>query len=117
MSISTKIIDLLDRNDMTITEFDSNNYDVSFYSEAGEDFCFSVSGDNDNAFIDSFCQYADSFDPDEHASMWIDCRGKNGVPESVRELIDDAEGIKNTLEKAALSLVAHKALVLLNQED
>lgn len=36
--------------------------------------------------------------------MWIDGRGKRGIPDSVRALIDDAENIKDTLLNVAEKL-------------
>ena len=33
--------------------------------------------------------------------MWIPHRGENGVPDDIRTLIDDAEGIKNKLLSVA----------------
>ncbi len=44
---------------------------------------------------------ADDFDADEHAEMWIDLRGKRGVPDSIRVLINDADSIKEFLLKVA----------------
>ena len=39
-------------------------------------------------------EYAYDFDPEEHAEMWVESRGKRGVPDSIRTLIDDADAIK-----------------------
>ena len=36
--------------------------------------------------------------------MWISHRGENGVPDDIRTLIDDAEGIKNKLLSVAEQL-------------
>lgn len=36
--------------------------------------------------------------------MWIDGRGKRGIPDNVRALIDDAENIKDTLLEVAEKL-------------
>jgi hypothetical protein len=76
--------------------------ELEFYSEAGEDFVFTVCFDGTwENFVFRFWLYADEFDPDEHAEMWVGSRGKNGVPSSIRVLIDDADDIKKTLEKWA----------------
>lgn len=42
------------------------------------------------AFLD---RNARTYDADEHVELWINERGKNGVPSTVRELVDDAEEI------------------------
>ena len=39
----------------------------------------------------------ENFDKDEHVMLWADSRGTNGVPETIRELMDDAEEIENML--------------------
>ena len=52
-------------------------------------------------FIRQFRSYAHDFDTDEHAEMWVNSRGNNGVPNSIRDLLEDAEWIKSTLEEVA----------------
>ena len=79
--------------------------EMEFTSPAGEDFVFSVSFDGTWAgFCRGFKAYANGFDADEHASELVGMRGKNGVPSSVRAIIDDAESIKSRLEEIAKSL-------------
>ena len=46
-------------------------------------------------------EYAAEFDADEHAEMWVDKRGQNGVPNSIRALIDDADAIQEMLDELA----------------
>ena len=64
------------------------------FSPAGEDFFFYA---DKNRFAESVTEYAEDFDPDEHAEIWVECRGKRGVPDSIRILIDDADAIKQML--------------------
>ena len=72
--------------------------EMEFYSDAGEDFVFTVWFDGTwSDFVDNFRQYTIDFDPDEHAEMWVNSRGKNGVPDSIRTLIDDADSIQEYL--------------------
>ncbi len=47
---------------------------------------------------------ADNFDADEHAEMWIEHRGKNGVPGSIRMLLNDADAIQEMYNKIAHAL-------------
>lgn len=44
------------------------------------------------------------FDVDEHVELWIGSRGKNGVPATVRELLEDAEAIERMLEELAIKV-------------
>lgn len=65
------------------------------YSPAGEDFFFVVNKDN---FLNEVTRYAEGFDADEHAEMWIkNMHDVQGVPQSIRTLIDDADAIKKML--------------------
>lgn len=105
--ISQKIIDILEDNDINIVTTgiqDGEHYtELEFYSNAGEDFVMDIWHDNTDAgFIQAFIEYAYDFDPDEHAEMWAGCRGRvSGVPDSIRELIDDADGISEFLYRIA----------------
>lgn len=94
-------IEVCESEGWTVEE-DFNGYFISQYSPAGEDFGFYVS--LENAFDDAF-EYFHSFDPDEHCEMWIESRGKNGVPRSISVLIDDAWAICDMLEKLGFALL------------
>lgn len=68
------------------------------WSPAGEDLNVSL---YEKDVIREMREYANDFDPDEHAEMWIEVRGKRGVPNSIRTLIDDADEIEKMLETLA----------------
>ena len=100
--LNEKTITILEENDITVSERyeqDGEYYrEIEFYSPEGEDVLETIWYDGTNdGFIEGFRQLSDNFDADEHAEMWIDGRGKRGIPDSVRALIDDAENIKDTL--------------------
>lgn len=77
-----------------------NYVELGKYSPEGEDFSMIIDFDKKDV-IDSFLknlkEYESDFDPEEHAEMWIEGRGKNGVPNSIRDLLDDAEAIKKMI--------------------
>ena len=75
-------------------------------SGAGEDFLFTVSANN---LIEDVKDYAESFDPEEHAAMWYDAkqRGVRGVP-SLHELVEDADAIQEMLNDLAMNLCAYR---------
>lgn len=50
-------------------------------------------------FKASLYAYIDSYDVDEEAEVWVELRGKNGVPNSIRSLIKDSEWKLETLKK------------------
>lgn len=49
-------------------------------------------------------EYAEDFDEDEHVELWVGGRGKRGVPETVRELVEDAKAIQKMLYELAEAL-------------
>lgn len=81
---------------------EDDGYYLSKYSQAGEDFGFSISKDNPYKEVQ---EYSDNFDPDEHCIMWIkEMNTAYGIPQSVRELIRDAEAIAGMLNELATYL-------------
>lgn len=107
--LNEKTVSILEENDITVSERyeqDGEYYrEIEFYSPEGEDVCETVWYDGTNdSFIEAFRQFADNFDVDEHAEMWVNNRDVSGVPDSVRVLIDDAENIKDTLLDVAEKL-------------
>lgn len=110
MKLTNRIMEVLEKHDFSvfgeITERTYNNdgYDVELetYSPEGEDVIVSLIYDGtEEDFIRQIRSYAEDFDADEHAEMWIEHRGKNGVPDSIKNLLEDAKWIKNTLEEVA----------------
>jgi len=108
-TLANSIIDVLD--DMDIRHISTEEQrgelitELEWYSDAGEDIIIDLwHKGNKKSFADAFAEYAEDFDPDEHAEMWIEFRGKGGCPSSIRELLDDADGIKKHLEDTAEAL-------------
>lgn len=93
--------------DWTLREYEED-IELAKYSPAGEDFFFTVSKKN---FLDDVVEYAESFDADEHAEMWVEnMHTVSGVPQSIRTLIDDADAIKEMLLELANKLSRSKKL-------
>lgn len=84
---------------------DEGGFEISKYSPAGEDFSFFVPG-KAKSLVNQVARYAADFDADEHAEMWVESRGKNGVPDSIRALIDDADAIQEMLDELTEALAA-----------
>lgn len=104
--LSKRTMEIFEKNDIYLCDRDEQDgefcREIEFYSDAGEDVIEIVWYDGtDEGFINGFRTMTDDFDTDEHAEMWVESRGKNGVPNSIKELLEDAEGIKSTLEKVA----------------
>ena len=111
--LSARITDLLESHDIRVNgvyEQDGSYIaEIEFWSAAGEDMVAVIWYDGTSKdFVEEFCNYASDFDADEHAEGLISMRGKNGIPNSVRELIDDADAIAKFLDKVARELYAIK---------
>ena len=82
-------------------EDDGRTYaEMRKYSPLGEDFGMIIDFSKENpadTFMNDLKDYYSGFDPEEHAEMWIENRGKNGTPDSIRDLLDDAENIKEMI--------------------
>ena len=109
MKLSKKILDVLENNGFNYGEITEQNEDyyieINQDTPAGEDWIVTIWFDGDDeSFINSFRKFVESFDIDEEVELWIESRGKNGVPSSVRELVEDAEWKKETLGKTLKDL-------------
>lgn len=107
--LAKKIIDVLENQDFRILSNDRQNDDMiaelEYYSDEGEDFIVTIwHKGTKKSFVDAFIEYANDFDADEHAEMWVEHRGEGGCPSSIRALIEDADGIKKHLEETADAL-------------
>ena len=98
--LEQKYIYILEENDWIVSSYTNDGkVELEKYSPAGEDFLMCVEVEN---FPESVREYANDFDADEHAEMWIEARGRvRGVPNSIRELIEDAEAIQEMLNELA----------------
>lgn len=77
--------------------YDSESKGMELYkfSPAGEDFSIYIQGGNANEFITELKTYYEDFDVDQHAIDWYGAG--RGEPSSLRELLDDAEAIKEMI--------------------
>ena len=113
MELSKKIIEVLEAHDISLCgeiserTYNNDGYDVKLetYSPEGEDVIISLIYDGtEEDFIKQFESYAEDFDAEEHAETYINMRGKNGVPESIKNLLEDAEWQKEMLLEVAKDL-------------
>ena len=113
MELSKRVEDLLEENDFSVCGEISERYDergmydieLETYSPEGEDVIVPLIYDGtEEGFIKAFRRYAEDFDAEEHAETYINMRGKNGVPESIKNLLEDAEWQKEMLLEVAKDL-------------
>lgn len=79
---------------------------VEFWTDtAGQDIPTEIEFDGAaEDFVDKFAEAAERYDVDEEVELFVDMRGKNGVPNTVRELLDDCQEAKDTLMEIAKKL-------------
>lgn len=101
MSMRKEYIDEMERLGWYIQEYD-DCIDIWQNSPAGEDFFFTIGKEN---IVREIREYADNFDADEHAEMWVRMMHTiSGVPQSIRALFDDADAIQDMLNELADAL-------------
>lgn len=96
MKITYKqLVDICDKEGWQVYPSD-NTIELRQGSLRGEDFGFTINKDED--YIEQIENYADNFDVDEHAEMWVKAKaeGVSGIP-SITELVDDARDIQKML--------------------
>jgi len=99
--MNKKLKRICENLDWNIREYETD-IELAKYSPAGEDFFFTVNKTN---FVDEVIIYAEEFDADEHAEMWVNNMHEvKGVPQSIRTLIEDADAIKEMLLELAKEL-------------
>lgn len=101
MKITTKQIEICERLDW-IVHIGSDYVELESWSPAGENLVFCL--DNDEDFVEEIKCLAAEFNTDKHVEMFVGGRGKNGVPETIRELLEDADAIDQMLQNLASAL-------------
>ena len=74
------------------------------YTPAGEDWWVTLWFDEPNDIKESVESLYADFDVDEEAEIWIEGRGKNGVPSSIKELVEVQEWKEEKLHELCLGL-------------
>lgn len=122
IKLDERIVDVLESNGWSILQIFDNSRkpdprypffksetrfdcELEWFSDAGEDFVTYVIYDGTvDGFVKGFKEAYDCYNIDEHVDMWISSRGLNGVPSSVRCLLEDAEGIEKHMLDTYLEL-------------
>ena len=110
MKLANSIIEVLENNDWRLCgevkkQGEEFYAEIETFSPCGEDVVETVWFDGtDVGFINGVINCACDFNADEHAEMWVEHRGENGVPNSIRELIDDADAIQGMLDELVTEL-------------
>ena len=85
---------------------DKYDIDIRKFSPLGEDFGFSIN--NSANMVEDIIEYAEDFDEEEHYTPLIEMKGTHGIPNSIRDLLNDAHDIKLMLLELATELKNYK---------
>jgi hypothetical protein len=107
--LNENIVRILEDNGFYVGEPEYSDHhkeyciEINQSTDLGEDWWMTLWYDGtDEDFIQKFETMVDNFDPDEEAEVYIEMRGKNGVPNSIRDILEDQvwklETLKATLE-------------------
>lgn len=105
MLLDKKIHDILEKNefnfDEEISEQDNGKYiEINQSTPEGEDWWETIWFDGTyEGFVNAVKERILNFDIDEEVEIWIHNRGKGGCPDSIMNLVHDAEWKQKTLEK------------------
>ena len=95
MKLPEHIEDAIEEQGWSIHYTDDGCVELESFSPLGENLVETIETDG---FVEKLRDHARDFDPDDHAAMWIEARGKvNGVPESVIDIAKDALDIEDML--------------------
>lgn len=100
------IVKILEDNGFVIEEITKQSngiyVDLNQSTPLGEDWWITIFFDGtNNGFIQEFYNYAYNFDIDEEVECFVQGRGKNGIPNSVVDLVEDAQWKQKILEETA----------------
>lgn len=99
--INAKYVRACEELDWEVHMYEDGTVALEKHSPAGEDFIFGVSAEN---FVADVKKFAACFGVYEHVEMRVDGRGKDGIPSSIRELVEDAKAIDKMLQELAAAL-------------
>ena len=85
--------------------------EIENWSPAGEDLPETIWVEDGDTFATAVRRWANSFDKDEHVELLVEFRGKRGVPETIRDLCDDAEEIQRMFNDLADAIESIEAEV------
>lgn len=104
--LNQQIIDVVEKNRFTIHNVEKQGkelyVELGRYTPCGEDWWETIWFDGTNdGFIEAVRDRYNNFDVDEEAEIWVECRGRNGVPSSIKALVEDAEWKESALGRLA----------------
>ncbi|WP_099301867.1 hypothetical protein [Bacillus sp. Marseille-P3800] len=94
-----KLIDKIESLGWNVEKEGDNEYRISKFSPAGQDFGITINGECEKDLIDSIYSKYENFDVSEETYLWLDNTGHgiNGAPYHMRELLTDMEACEQMI--------------------
>ena len=104
-----KVMDVLEACGWRLNSIEKQNgeycAEIENWSPAGEDLPETIwYNGTGKGFVEAVQKWASDYDADEHAEKWVESRGQRGVPNSIRDLINDADAIGEMFDDLAEAL-------------
>lgn len=101
--LNNKIIQILEEQGFKVHDIEKHDeeyyVEINQHTPAGEDWWEHIIFNGTNKdFIEQICERTLYFDVDDEVEVLIKNRGKNGIPNSITILVDDARWKLETLE-------------------
>ncbi len=101
VSIRYKDIQTIEKHGWTLLSIEEQGNDVIVEIEnsspLGEDLVEDIWLEDGDSMEGAAYKWADSFDVDDHVSIWVEHRGENDVPDSIEDLVEDAKDIQRMI--------------------
>ena len=96
-ALSSELINKIEENGYSITDYKNGSFYFSKYSPAGQDFGFEVEGDDLDELASNIYKYYDDFDVSYETYLWLDQsgHGTNGAPYDMKDLYEDMQACED----------------------
>ena len=97
LMLNEKLLDKIEANGWSISDYGNGSFYFSQYSPAGQDFGFYVEGDDLDELASNIYNYYDDFDVSYETYLWLDesGHGTNGAPYDMKDLYEDMQACKD----------------------
>lgn len=106
LKVFGRIINICEDNCFTVislskyTDLQEYAVELERYTPFDEDWILTISYDGTyEGFRNAICDTYNQFDVDEDVDLYVNHRGENGIPSSIRELLENAEWKEQKLEE------------------
>lgn len=101
VSIRFKDVQAIEKHGWTLLSIEEQESDIIVEIEnsspLGEDVVEDIWLEAGDSMESAAYKWADSFDVDDHVAIWVEHRGKDGVPDSIEDLVEDAKNIQKMI--------------------